>query len=383
MDVQILDDQTLMSIAPSTLSAYLRARNWTEIGQWPNRATIYEWRDGGERWVVHVPVRDTFDDYVDDTARTLGVLSEVEHRSQLDIMSDLRSAGADRICIAALNAPENSRLSLYDASYLMDDSVKLLSSAARAAEKRRPAYRGPFSQSAIRFLSELSAAPTNFDSFEVTMYSPVPPLIGQAPLLAEVSEPPFSRRAVNTLSLGLQATQTAIANVIQSDDLSHFDHVVQEGVSANLCGAIAELIEHSHSFGSGISIDVRWADVRPESSAQRKVIPFSLHQIDILSAARDHLRTNASFTDEHLRVDVVRLEREPKEFDGRAVLLAYLEERTYRIDVEFGKSDYQIALEAHDKKLMLELDGDLQPAGRGYQLLNPRNLLLRNAPGND
>ncbi len=376
MDVQILDDHTLMSVAPSTISTYLRNRSWTQIGQWRDRATVYEWRDGGERWVVHVPVRDTFADYVDDTARTLGVLSEVENRSQLDIISDLRSAGADRIWIAALNASEIARLSLYDASYLMDDALKLLSSAARAAEKRRPAYRGPVSQSASRFLSDLSAAPTNFDSFEITMYSPVPALIGQAPLLAEVSEPPFSRRAVNALAVGLQATQTAIAGVTQSDDLSHFDRAVQHGVSANLCGAIAELIEHSHDFGSGVSVDVRWADVRPERGDRRKVIPFSTHQFDILNAARHHLRTKASFVDEHLLVDVVRLEREPEDFHGRAVLLADLDDRTYRIDVEFEKSDYQIALRAHDKKLALELDGDLQPAGRGYQMRNPRNLYL-------
>ncbi len=377
MDVQILDNNALLSIAPSTISAYLRGRNWTVAGQWPDRATVYEHLEDGRRWVVHVPVRSTFDDYIDDTARTLGVLSEVERRSQSEIMSDLRSAGADRISVAALNAPASPRLSLFTATSLMDDSVKLLSAAARAAEKRRPAYRGPFSQNAMRFLNDLTAAPFDFDSFQFTMFSQVPPLIGQAPLLAEVNEPPFSRQVINSLAASLHATQTAIANVTQSDDISHFERAVREGVSANLCGAVAELIEHSHDFGIGVSIDVRWADVRPEDKGQREVIPFSSHQVDILNAARDHLRTNASFADEHLIVDVVRLEREPREFDGSAVLLAELDDRTYRIDVEFARSDYQIALEAHDKKLALELDGDLHPVGRGYQLQNPRNLILR------
>ena len=374
MDVQIVDEQTLMTLAPHTISPYLEGRNWKHIGQWPDRATVYEWRDGGERWVVHVPVRSTFDDYVEDTARTLGILSEVERRSQLEIMSDLRSAGADRIAVAALDSPEPVRLSLSSASSLMDDVVKLMSAAARAVEKPRSAYRGPISQNAVRFLNDLSAAPFGFEAFVVTIYSPVPALVGQTPLLAEVERTPFPRRAVKMLALGLQSTQKAVATVLQSDDMTCFDEAVQDGVSANLCGAVAELIEHSHEVGSGVSVDVRLADVRPESHWQQKVIPFNAHQVEILKAARDHLRTTASFADEHLTADVVRLEREQEEFDGRAVLLAEIDDRPYRIAVEFQQPDYQVAIRAHDKKLPLELDGDLQPEGRSYRLLNPRNL---------
>ena len=380
------DERQLRSVSRTALAAYLDTRGWQTVADWPERATVYGKTVDEREQRIWVPIRETFADYADNMERSIEVLAQAENRTPDAVLVDLQATSSDSIRVTGLHGESDHVLSLQAAGSLLQGSLAMLAAAARAVKKPRPAYRGPIPTDVADFLRAVSPAPIAFSAFDLTLFSPIPPQYGGAELLhgrvdATSSTAPFARRAVVCLRNSLHATQKVVTAVKGSGDLEAFDQAVQTGVSANLCNAVLELVQLSSEFGDGMSVDVRWAATRPQNGTQPVSIPFSAHDAEILLAGRDRLRTRASYADEHLVAEVARLEREPKEFDGRAILLADVDDRPRRIEVEFTEADYQFAIRAHDEKLVVELDGDLHPVGRGYELRNPRNVRLLEGPG--
>lgn len=381
MRVQIDDERSLNSISSVALATYLEQRDWVRAGEITDRSTVYTKAVHGKQRGIHVPVRDTFPDHADSVAQAIAVLSDAEQRSELEIFHTLAGTGADTVTITALHAAVQPGLSLHDAGHLISNGYTLLASAARSAEKTRPAYRGPMSTDVTHFLRSISLAPISSEAFELTLFSPVPPLYGQPRLLngngnAGSSTDPFSRRVVSRLASGLRAMEQAITEFKTRDDSAPFDGAVPSGVSANLCSAVLGLVELSGEVGDGMSVDLHWAATRPQNGNQFVSIPFSTHDTEIIRAAGDRLRSRASFTDEHVVADVVRLEREPEEFDGHAQLLAEIDDQSRRLSVTFDPTDFNAVIAAFRERRRIELDGDLHPVGRGYELRNPSNVRL-------
>ena len=385
MDVRVNDERSLLSLSSVALATYLEQREWTLTGRIPDRSAVYTWEDQGRRWGVHVPERDTFPDHAESIARAIEIIAEAEQRTELDVFRALAGTGADTISITALHAPQAARLSFHDAGHLISDSYRLVAAAARAAERPRAVFRGPASADVTTFLKSISPAPLGFDTFGLTLFSPVSPAYGQARLSngdggLDPALAPFSRRAVVGLADSLHAMSSAIAEVRNRDDLTPFDDAVRSGVSANLCSAALGLVALSSDFGGGISVDVQWAPTRPRNGKQTASIPFSSHEVEIIQKAGDRLRANAPYTDEHIVADVVRLEREPEDFDGRALLLADIEDQARRLQVTFDAADFDEVIAAFRERRQIELDGDIYPKANGYELRNPHNVRLLEDP---
>lgn len=367
-----IDDRKLELISRTALAAYLRAQGWTKVDEWSNRASVFG--KAGETHRIWVPVRETFADYVEHIMRSIQILAEVERRGVGQVFYDLIASESDKIALTTLESPLRSTLRLHDASHLLSGTYRLLSSAARAAEKPRPAFRGTASHRVTTYLDDVEPAPLGFDVFGLTIYSPLASRAGQQQLSADFTQVPFARRAVAGLVHSAKAVAAATARARDADTLDAFEHAVEQGVSSNLCASLADLTAQAADFGAGLDIDVEWARVGPPAASRRATASFSKHDLGVLQAARDHLRQSASFDDEHLVADVVRLEREPQEFDGRALLLADLDDRSRRFEVEFPPDDYEAVIRAFRERLRVELDGDIRPLGRTYEILHPRNL---------
>ena len=383
MPNSIHDERKLRSVSRAALAAYLDAHDWKKVADWAERATVYGKAIDDREQRIWVPLRETFADYADNMERSVQVLARAENRAPDAILADLQATASDSVRVATLHAQSEHILSLQDAGDLFRDSLAMITAAARSVTKPRPAYRGALPTDVADYLKSISPAPTSFSAFDLTLLSPIPPLYGgvesrHGPVAQVSFEHPFARRAVIRLQNGLHETQKAVADVKIQDDFAPFDHVVQAGVSANLCDAVLGLIQLSSEFGDGLSVAVRWAPTRPLNGHQLVSIPFSAHDVEILRAGRDRLRTRASYADEHIVAEVVKLEREPDEFDGRATLLADVDDRSRRIEVRFAKADYQLAIQAHEEKLAIEIDGDLHPTGRTYELRNPHNVRVLN-----
>lgn len=371
MNVQIRDRAALSSLSIVSLRAYLVARGWSNEGQWGERPiTIFAQEKGGRTWEILVPNRDTIGGYVEGMAEAVAVLAEVEERSQLDVFYDLKGAGADVIRVRTTNGLTSEPLSLGQSATLLNDTYKMLAAGARAVERPQAAYRGKASANVDRFLNKLQPLPIA-PGYALTLHSPVPVEIGQQTDLGDDDHVPFSRRATYKLAEALSQATSAIEATVASDSLEPFKLSVAQGVSANLCASVSELARKGH----GVSIDLHWADVRA-ASIPHAHFRFSADSAEILQQASRAFSRNEPSHDEEILAQIVQLAREPHEFDGKATIVSVWDDRTIRMNVEFGRSVYDTVINAFRDHSSITLLGDIHPSGRGYELRNPRNLLL-------
>ena len=370
MLVQIRDRTALSSLSIVSLRSYLTSRDWKNEGPWGKRpAIIFAKEHGGRTWEILVPTRDTVADYAENMAESVAVLAEVEERSQLDVFHDLNAAGADVIQLRSANGMVDEPMSLRRSASLLKDAYDMLAASARAVEKPQPAYRGSMSSDVADYLDNVRPVPSHYQGYILTLHSPVPVGFGRQEDLGDDFHAPFSRRVTKTLARGLERTMASVEQVVADDNLEPFKKAVDYGVSANLCDSVAQLAKK----GEGVAIDMTWAGVRP-SDVPDSHYQFSPASADILVEAANSFRRDEPSYDERIIAQVVQLEREPHEFDGRATIISVRDRRPTRMRVEFDRSVYGAVINAFKEHASIGLDGDVHWLGSGYELRNPRNL---------
>ena len=144
----------------------------------------------------------------------------------------------------------------------------------------------------------------------------------------------------------------------------------------NTADACARCLKQEHCVQPLVKRDGR--GLEHDACTDRKLPPAGVALVSIVglewSSAADFLRRNDPSFDEHLIAHVVKLEKEPNNFDGKAVLLTIRDERLVRIQVEFEQPAYDIVIEAFRNQKFVSLDGDIFPTGSGYKLRHTRNL---------
>ena len=371
MLVQIQDRVALDSLSIVSVRAYLDSRGWTDEGIWGERPiSIFAKDHGGRTWEVLVPHRDSIGGYAENMAESVAVLATVEERSQLDVFYDLKGAGADVIRIRSTNGMADEPLSLAQRATLLNGTYRMLAASARAVERPQAAYRGKASANVENFLNKVHPLPSQ-QGYALTLHSPVPVEIGGQSDMGDDYYIPFSRQATYKLAEALGHTSTAIEQAVAKDTLDPFKQSVKQGVSANLCASVSELA----SRGQGISIDVDWAEVRPAKVSDSH-FRFTVGSAEILLQASKSIKRNEPSHDEQIVAQIVQLAREPNEFDGKATIVSVWDDDTVRMNVEFDQSVYITVINAFRDHITISLLGDIYPSGRGYELRNPRNLLV-------
>ena len=369
MKVEIRDREALSSLSLLSLRTYLKSRGWIDEGEWGKRATIYSTENEGKRWEYLCPLRDTVVDYAECMAEAVEILAKVEERSELDVFHDLAGAGADVIRLRSLNGVAREALSLGQSVEMLSDAYDMLASAARAVEKPKATFRGKVSANVADYLNDVQPLPSYHEGYALTLHSPVPAGIGTQTDFGDAFTAPFPRRATSQLARALGHTTHAIAKAVVENTLEPFRKGVGKGVSANLCDAVAELAIN----GRGIAIGLFWADVRP-SNIPDSHFQFTENSADILTEAAKFLRINEPALDERIMAQVVRLERQPNEFDGKAVILTSLDGRFVHLKVTFEQSVYDMVIQAFQERSLISMTGDIYPEGNGYVLKRPHNL---------
>ena len=377
MRVQITDKPLLSSMSIASLRSYLESREWIDDGPWGGgRATLYVKESAGRSWDILAPTRDTVGDYASAMADALAVLAAVEGRSQLDVFQDLISAGADVIRVRSLNGLRDKPLSLRRRLEMYQDAYRMVASAARAVASNKPQanYRGPLREDVRDYLDGVQPMPDDYKGYALTLRSPVPKGFGAQEDMGDDFYAPFPRRATMKLAQALTVSRAAIEEAVASDDLEAFRKAVPHGVSSNLCEAVANLAEN----GEGVEIGLSWAPVRPPSSsaAASPLFAFSEHSADILGEVARVFRRDEPSMNEKVIAHVVKLERKPEEFDGRAELSCNRENRSTRLRVEFEQASYDTVIKAFHDRAAIELTGDIYRESDKYELRNPRYLSI-------
>ena len=231
-----------------------------------------------------------------------------------------------------------------------------------------PLHRACSNREAVEQARRIQLGQTEQGSFAVTLLTPVvaPPM--QPIFLDERGSEidPMERRLTRRLTGALEAARTATGRTVVGC-AGAFSEAVEEGVSANLCGALAMLIEPCPT----LDVSVTWARTLPRKTA-RETVRFGRSDAPILREAARSFRNREPRPDVRVFGFVQRLKRGEAETGGNIALRTSVDGRNQSIATILESFDYERAIQAHRAKSPIVMEGDLECIGQRWRLLNAR-----------
>ena len=363
MRVVIRDTEALKSVSPAALSAYARAAGWKKTGEiYREHSDVYVARDRPE---ILVPRTVRLGDYADVVSRLVEIFARAAETDELSLYRDLVTADRDVIRVRAAEGDEGA-VPLSNGLDLLRGAHDMMLAAACSLDSPRALYRAGSNREAGDYVRRIRLGQTEHGSFTVTLLTPVvsPPM---QPALARDWGPedaPLERRMTRRLVDALEAARTATERTVGGAADAFFE-AVGSGVSANLCDALVTLIEPF----PGLDVSVTWARTLPRRTA-RETARFARADAPILREAARSFRSQEPRPDERLFGFAQRLKRSEAETEGTIVLWASVDGRNQSVTANLEPFDYERALQAHQDRAPVVMQGDLVRTGQRWRLLN-------------
>ena len=348
------------------MSAYARTAGWTKVDTYREHSDIYT---GDGLPEVVLPRTKPLQDYAAVVAELVGIFARVAEVDEHTLYRDLVTADRDVVRVRVANG--NGTVNINEGADLVAGARDMLWAAACSVQDPRPVYRAGANREASEFMKQVRLGQTEMGGFVVTLLSPIvpPPVNPVAPALFEDLEfaaMPMARRVTARLGEALQSCKTAIEKTV-SGEKDAFSNSVGEGISANLCDSLAQIIEPFKA----LDISVTWARTQPMKSV-RQVINFVDDDVAFLREAAFSMRGRLSKPEERLFGYVLRLKRSETEEDGTVTIRASVDRKSQSVTTVLDHVDYSRAVQAHDKRFPIVTEGDLERMGQRWRLLNPR-----------
>ena len=235
----------LAALRSEDVQLYLASQGWRrDNGSSTPQGNVYRYPALPDAEAL-LPARRDLADYTERMGDVVQMLSAVEQRSAWQVMADLSAPPADvlRLQVTAPDATLGA-VPLVEGIRLIQGGRDLLTAAACSAHQPQAFYPRLGYKEALDFLETCQLGQTERGSFIATIMAPIPPQIehqaemfpGNEPQLALETEP-FSRKATLRLMFALDHINESIQKGTYESILSG----VEQGVSANLCEAIASM----------------------------------------------------------------------------------------------------------------------------------------------
>jgi hypothetical protein len=254
----------------------------------------------------------------------------------------------------------------------------LLLAAACAAVEKRPVYSRKKFLVAASYVNRAQFAPTTSGSFVMTVETTVPPQLepDQQQMLAEedpaADSEPFNRSVGLTLARATGAARRIIDQVSVTNSVGSIVDAVAEGVSSNLCEALAGLVDPDLS--RSLEIRFRWAATRlPKLVVPRQVV-FESSVSPFLSTIARTLREQTKIDEFEFVGPIYKLTSSSPEFGGEISVSMVEPWRGRKVKAFLDARAYQQATLAHGAGQWISLEGELTRVSGSMVLINPRNL---------
>lgn len=364
MRAQILDAEALRAVSPAALAAFARQAGWVRMEAFGAHADVYAAEGRPE---IVIPRSNQVGDYASVVSRLLSTFADVFATDELGVYRDLAIADHDVIRVRAVGGAEDGSVPIEDGVVLVGQAREMLLAAACATRIPQPLYRAGANREAAEYMRRVRLGQTEHGSFVVTLLSPVSPAL-QPPLdpaWVALEDEPIERQVTRRLVGALEASRAAAERVVSGDAVEAFEAAVAEGVSANLCEAMADMIERAEL----IEVSVTWAKTRPTPEVRHRVT-FSRPDADVLREVGRVFRERQPRPDVTLFGSVVRLRREDAEVDGQVTFKALIDDREQSVVAILDQSNYGVAVRAHGERNPVVLRGDLARVGQRWRLEN-------------
>ena len=374
MKTRILEEGALKAVSSPALAAYARGEGWAKTEVYGDHADIYI---GENRPEIVLPRTDRLADYASVVSRLIGIFSDVTERDELAVYRDLVGADHDVVRVRAVGAEDDGSVLLDEGVELVSQAREMLLAAACAATAPQPVYRAGANRDAAEYMKQVRLGQTEHGSFVVTLMAPVPPRL--QPVLddswSDIDDEPYERQVTRRLVQALEASRDAAERAHSGDGAPAFEQAVSDGVSANLCDAVARLIEQSN----GLEVSVSWAKTRPTPESRRSIL-FSGSDAGAFKEAARTFRARAPRPDIALFGSVHRLTRGEHEIEGQVTFKLDVDGKSQSVGSVLDQSNYSVAIRAHEARNPVIVTGDLERIGQRWRVMNAR---VRELTGDD
>ena len=364
MKTRILDPGALATVSPVALAAYVRGEGWTKTEPYGQHGDIYT---GHDRPELILPRTDRLADYVSVVSRLIGILSEVNGQDETAIYRDLTGADHDVVRVRAIVSEDDGTVPLNEGVEMVAQAKEMLLSAACATRSAQAVYRAGANREAADYIKQVRLGQTEHGSFVVTMLGPVPPLLQSVPYPSWVDydDEPYERQVTRRLVEALEASRDAAEKAHSGDGAAAFENAVDAGVSANLCDAMAKLIEGTN----GLEVSVSWARTRPTPDLRRR-IRFSESDAGAFKEAARLFLAREPRLDTRLFGTVHKLTRGEHEIEGQATLRMDIDGKNQSVSAILDQRSYSRAIHAHDARNPVIVTGDLERVKQRWHMAN-------------
>jgi hypothetical protein len=305
-------------------------------------------------------------------------LRKVERRTTDEIMRDIRSSTSDVLRIRLFGNLPNGRISVEEGARAFQKTRDLLLAAACAAVEKRPVYSRKKFVEATGYVNRAQFAPAESGSFVMVVETTVPPELEphqQGLVLEEdptAGSEPFNRTVGLTLARAAGAARRIIDQVPVTNSVGSIVDAVGDGVSSNLCEALAGLVDPDLS--RSLELRFHWAATRlPKLVVPRQVV-FESSISPFLSTIARTLREQMNIDEFEFVGPIYKLTSSSPELGGEISVSMVEPWRGRKVKVLLDARAYQRATLAHGTGQWISLEGELTRVGGSMVLVNPRNL---------
>lgn len=316
-----------------------------------------------------------YDTYIHDMLETLAT---VEGRSARQIVVEIARSDADVQYVRTRPSGDPGTTPIEDGVRAFESLHQwvLVNAVSASSDRQRLVQPSRKPAQALDFMRSVRLGPTFEGSYVLTVYIPIPPLIGQ--LVSDTPgsgvlemDQPFQRRVSLSLRESTVHAVAAADEVIRlGRGMESFTERVGSGVNANLCEALSGF---SNGGSEPVDIDFSWALSRPMEPTPPVVV--TPNHVAVLREAAKELRARTPEEDVRVVGAVVRLHREGSTGPGEVCIAGIvdgdLNDRLRRVWCDLPEESYGIATQAHDRGATVSVTGTLARRGNRYVLQHP------------
>ena len=308
--------------------------------------SVWTLGEGNDQFEALLPLDSGLADYALRMGELLQTLALAEGRSQTAVYRDLLTTLSDviRIRIADPDLCDGT-LPIEQHAQIAYKARDLMLAAACAALETRPVWHTRKPEQAAEHVRGIRIGQSEQGSYVLTVINRVPPELRKHDGQLFEPKPPYERQVTQTLAGALRALRSATETAALTQEMTAFDTAVTQGVTANLCEAVAGLWGGDESQRR-LEFSFSWSPARPEPPETPRKIKFAADCVSILREAGRQMRERAPVPEFEVAGAVVKLDRPEGAAIGKVTIASMIDGRHARITVELPEAAYHDAVKA-------------------------------------
>ena len=362
----MMDQSSLADISASLIVRHLKELGWDHRSL-SNGLQMLSQDDGKVEIFLHDSLQGKFT--AKEVYFAVRTLSDYYEREFGQIVGEIRSRLSDRI---SSRIPDeyvrNDSIEFGMASDYVSSMRTFIASSA-TTELTRSRHFSRTVKEAIAYTDDCRFGHTFRGSFGFVIESPVE--LNDSPTFEDVPEVlPLGRRVVERIALGFEHIEQASRN----NDPTLIAHE-SSGMSANMCDAIADLVENIDvsQIKFGIDLSTEWKSSLPDS---RKNFQITQNNVELIRSAARSLKSEEEPTEVEIigRIRRVATDGVPSNLfddkDKREIEISWLsnDDNLVHIKLNVTPEEYLEAVDAHKNGKHITVKGLLPASGKTRHL---------------